>query len=117
MQIYHNKGPEIISARYGDSEKAVREIFQQAKKEAPAVIYIDEIDAIAGNRKDSRGELEKRILTQLLIELDGFEDWGQVLVVGSTNMMETIDPALLRAEGLTAESMSHTLIFMAGNKF
>lgn len=90
-------GPEIISARYGDSEKAVREIFQQAKKEAPAVIYIDEIDAIAGNRKDSRGELEKRILTQLLIELDGFEDRGQVLVVGSTNMMETIDPALLRA--------------------
>lgn len=90
-------GPEIVSARYGDSEKAVREIFQQAKKEAPAVIYIDEIDAIAGNRKDSRGELEKRILTQLLIELDGFEDRGQVLVVGSTNMMETIDPALLRA--------------------
>lgn len=90
-------GPEIISARYGDSERAIREIFQQAKKEAPAVIYIDEIDAIAGNRKDSRGELEKRILTQLLIELDGFDDRGQVLVVGSTNMMETIDPALLRA--------------------
>ena len=61
------------------------------------MIYIDEIDAISGSRKDGKGQLEKRILTQLLTELDGFEDRGQVLVVGSTNMMDSIDGALLRA--------------------
>ncbi|HJL96979.1 MAG TPA: AAA family ATPase [Candidatus Poseidoniaceae archaeon] len=90
-------GPEIISGTYGASEKALREKFAEAKREAPSVIYIDEIDAIAGDRKNSRGELEKRIVTELLIQLDGFEDRGQVLVVGSTNLLETIDPALLRA--------------------
>ena len=90
-------GPELFSAAYGESEKKLRDIFAQAKKEAPTVIYIDEIDAIASSRKDGKGQLEKRILTQLLTELDGFEDRGQVLVVGSTNMMESIDDALLRA--------------------
>ena len=82
---------------YGDSERKLRDIFTQAKKEAPTVIFIDEIDAIAGSRKDNKGQLEKRILTQLLTELDGFEERGQVLVVGSTNIMESIDDALLRA--------------------
>ena len=90
-------GPELFSAAYGESERQLREIFERAKKEAPTVVYIDEIDAIAGSRKDSKGQLEKRILTQLLTELDGFEDRGQVLVVGSTNMMDSIDDALLRA--------------------
>jgi len=90
-------GPEIVSAQYGASEQALREKFAEAKREAPSVIYIDEIDAIAGDRKNSRGELEKRILTELLIQMDGFDDRGQVLVVGSTNLHETIDPALLRA--------------------
>ncbi|MBT7960763.1 MAG: AAA family ATPase [Euryarchaeota archaeon] len=90
-------GPELFSANYGESEKKLREVFAQAKKEAPSVIYIDEIDAISGSRKDGKGQLEKRILTQLLTELDGFEERGQVLVVGSTNMMDSIDGALLRA--------------------
>ena len=90
-------GPELFSAAYGESERQLRELFERAKKEAPTVVYIDEIDAIAGSRKDSKGQLEKRILTQLLTELDGFEDRGQVLVVGSTNMMDSIDDALLRA--------------------
>jgi len=90
-------GPEIVSAHYGASESALREKFAEAKRQAPSVIYIDEIDAIAGDRKNSSGELEKRILTELLIQMDGFEDRGQVLVVGSTNLLETIDPALLRA--------------------
>ena len=90
-------GPEIVSAQYGASEQALREKFAEAKREAPSVIYIDEIDAIAGDRKSSRGELEKRILTELLIQMDGFDDRGQVLVVGSTNLLETIDQALLRA--------------------
>ena len=90
-------GPELFSAAYGESERQLREIFERAKKEGPTVVYIDEIDAIAGSRKDSKGQLEKRILTQLLTELDGFEERGQVLVVGSTNMMDSIDDALLRA--------------------
>ena len=90
-------GPEIVNATYGVSEKALRQKFADAKRQAPSVIYIDEIDAIAGNRKNSRGELEKRILTELLIQMDGFETRGQVLVVGSTNLIDTIDPALLRA--------------------
>lgn len=90
-------GPELFMGTYGDSERKLRDIFAQAKKEAPTVIFIDEIDAIAGSRKDNKGQLEKRILTQLLTELDGFEERGQVLVVGSTNIMESIDDALLRA--------------------
>jgi len=90
-------GPELFAATYGESERKLRELFEQAKKEGPTVVYIDEIDAIAGSRKDGKGQLEKRILTQLLTELDGFEDRGQVLVVGSTNMIESIDDALLRA--------------------
>ncbi len=90
-------GPELFAAAYGESEKKLRELFEQARKEAPSVIYIDEIDAIAASRKEGKGQLEKRILTQLLTEMDGFDDRGQVLVVGSTNMMESIDDALLRA--------------------
>ena len=90
-------GPELFMGTYGDSERKLKEIFAQAKKEAPTVIFIDEIDAIAGSRKDNKGQLEKRILTQLLTELDGFEERGQVLVVGSTNLMDSIDDALLRA--------------------
>ncbi len=95
--FFNINGPELFSAAYGESEKRLREIFARARKEAPSVIYIDEIDAIAGSRKDGKGQLEKRILTQLLTELDGFDDRGQILVVGSTNMLESIDDALLRA--------------------
>ena len=90
-------GPELFTGTYGESERKLREMFAQAKREGPSVIYIDEIDAIAGSRKTGSGELEKRILTQLLVELDGFEERGKVLIVGSTNMMESIDDALLRA--------------------
>ena len=90
-------GPELFNAQYGESERQLREMFARAKREAPSVIYIDEIDAVASSRKNGSGELEKRILTQLLVELDGFEERGKVLIIGSTNMMESIDDALLRA--------------------
>ena len=93
MQFHAHQWPKLFSAAYGESERQLREIFERAKKEGPTVVYIDEIDAIAGSRKDSKGQLEKRILTQLLTELDGFEERGQVLVVGSTNMMDSIDDA------------------------
>jgi transitional endoplasmic reticulum ATPase len=90
-------GPEIMRGVYGESEKILREMFEQARKDSPSVIYIDEIDAITGDRDKVSGELEKRVLTQLLTLMDGFEERGRVLVIGSTNRLDSIDKALLRA--------------------
>ncbi len=90
-------GPEIMRGVYGESEKILRELFDQARKDSPSVIYIDEIDAIASCRENTSGELEKRVLTQLLTLMDGFEERGKVLVIGSTNRLDSIDNALLRA--------------------
>lgn len=90
-------GPEIMRGVYGESEKILRELFMQARKDSPSVIYIDEIDAITGDRDKASGELEKRVLTQLLTLMDGFEERGRVLVIGSTNRLNSIDKALLRA--------------------
>ena len=90
-------GPEIMRGVYGESEKILREIFEQARRDSPSVIYIDEIDSIAGARDKVSGELEKRVLTQLLTLMDGFEERGRVLVIGSTNRLDSIDMALLRA--------------------
>jgi transitional endoplasmic reticulum ATPase len=90
-------GPEVMRGVYGESEKMLRELFEQARRDAPSVIYIDEIDAIAASRENQSGELEKRVLTQLLTLMDGFEERGKVLVIGSTNRLESIDMALLRA--------------------
>jgi transitional endoplasmic reticulum ATPase len=89
-------GPEIVSGVYGKSEENLRSIFKDAEENAPAIIFIDEIDAIAPKRENIHGETEKRIVAQLLTLMDGLSSRGQVVVIAATNMPETIDPALRR---------------------
>ncbi len=89
-------GPEIMSKFYGESEQRLREIFEEAKKNAPAVIFIDEIDAIAPKRDEVVGEVERRVVAQLLALMDGLESRGQVIVIAATNRINAIDPALRR---------------------
>ena len=89
-------GPEIVSKYYGESEARLREIFEEAKKNAPAIIFIDEIDAIAPKRDEVTGEVEKRVVAQLLTLMDGLQERGQVIVIGATNRPEALDPALRR---------------------
>ena len=89
-------GPEIMGKHYGESEERVREIFTQAKENAPSIIFIDEIDSIAPKRDDVSGELEKRIVSQLLTLMDGIESRGKVVVIAATNRPDSIDPALRR---------------------
>jgi len=89
-------GPEIMSKFYGESEKKVREIFDDAEKNAPSIIFIDEIDAIAPKREDANGEVEKRVVSQLLTMMDGLQSRGKVVVIGATNRPDALDPALRR---------------------
>ncbi|MHA1715545.1 MAG: AAA family ATPase, partial [Promethearchaeota archaeon] len=89
-------GPEIVSKMLGESEKNLRDIFKIANERAPAIILIDEIDSIAPNRDQAQGETAQRIVTQLLALMDGLEDRGQVVVIGTTNRLNAIDPALRR---------------------
>jgi len=89
-------GPEIIQKYYGDSEARLREIFEEATRKAPSVIFIDEIDAIAPKRAEVVGDVEKRVVAQLLALMDGMVPRGHVLVIGATNVPEMIDPALRR---------------------
>ena len=89
-------GPEIMSKFYGESEKRVREIFQEAEKSAPSIIFIDEIDAIAPKREDVQGEVERRVVSQLLAMMDGLQSRGKVIVIGATNRPNSLDPALRR---------------------
>ncbi|NPA86988.1 MAG: CDC48 family AAA ATPase, partial [Candidatus Diapherotrites archaeon] len=89
-------GPEIVSKYYGESEQNLRKIFEEAEKNAPAIIYIDEIDAIAPKREEVTGETEKRLVAQLLTLMDGLKGRGQVIVIASTNRPDAIDPALRR---------------------
>ena len=89
-------GPEIMSKYYGESEKHIREIFEQAEKNAPAIIFIDEIDSIAPKRGDGTDQTEKRIVAQLLTLMDGLKSRGQVVVMAATNRPEDIDQALRR---------------------
>jgi transitional endoplasmic reticulum ATPase len=89
-------GPEIIHKFYGESEARLREIFEEATANAPSVIFIDEIDAIAPRRADVLGDVEKRVVAQLLALMDGMVSRGHVIVIGATNIPETIDPALRR---------------------
>jgi len=89
-------GPEIMSKYYGESEQRLREIFEEAKKAAPSIIFIDELDSIAPKREDVTGEVERRVVAQLLAMLDGLEERGQVIVIGATNRINAIDPALRR---------------------
>ncbi|MEM2910269.1 MAG: CDC48 family AAA ATPase [Nitrososphaerota archaeon] len=89
-------GPEIMSKFYGESEARLREVFQEAEQNAPSIIFIDELDAIAPKRSEVTGEVERRVVSQLLTLMDGLKSRGQVIVIGATNRVEAIDPALRR---------------------
>ena len=90
------QGPEIMSKFYGESEERLREIFEKATKEAPSIIFIDEIDSIAPKRDEVRGEVERRVVAQLLTLMDGMKGRENVIVIGATNRPDAIDPALRR---------------------
>ncbi|HEX7274706.1 MAG TPA: CDC48 family AAA ATPase [Nitrososphaeraceae archaeon] len=89
-------GPEIMSKFYGESEEKLRNVFKQAEQNAPSIIFIDEIDSIAPNRDEVSGEVERRIVAQLLSLMDGMSSRGKVVVIGATNRINAIDPALRR---------------------
>jgi len=89
-------GPEIMSKFYGESEARLRKIFQDAEKNAPSIIFIDEIDAIAPKRGEVTGEVERRVVAQLLASMDGLKSRGNVIVIGATNRPDALDPALRR---------------------
>jgi transitional endoplasmic reticulum ATPase len=89
-------GPEIMSKYYGESEQRLREIFEEAQKASPSIIFIDEIDSIAPKRGEVTGEVERRVVAQLLAMMDGLKERGQVVVIGATNRLYAIDPALRR---------------------
>jgi transitional endoplasmic reticulum ATPase len=89
-------GPEIMSKFYGESEARLREIFKEAKEKAPSIIFIDEIDSIAPKREEVTGEVERRVVSQLLSLMDGLEGRGKVIVIAATNRPNAIDPALRR---------------------
>src|SRR2546426_85542 len=89
-------GPEIMSKFYGESEERLREVFKEAQENAPSIIFIDEIDSIAPKREEVTGEVEKRVVSQLLSLMDGLQSRGKVVVIGATNRVNAIDPALRR---------------------
>ena len=89
-------GPEIMSKFYGESEGRLREIFEQAQENAPSIIFIDELDSIAPKREEVTGEVEKRVVSQLLALMDGLQSRGKVVVIGATNRPNALDPALRR---------------------
>ncbi|HUU75274.1 MAG TPA: CDC48 family AAA ATPase [Methanoregulaceae archaeon] len=89
-------GPEIMSKYYGESEGKLREVFDDAQENAPTIIFIDEIDSIAPKREDTKGEVERRVVAQLLSLMDGLKGRGQVIVIAATNLPDAIDPALRR---------------------
>jgi transitional endoplasmic reticulum ATPase len=94
--FYYVGGPEIISKYVGESEERLRKLFAEAQENAPSIIFIDEIDAIAPKREEVVGEVEKRMVSQLLTIMDGLKARGEVIVLGATNRQDTIDPALRR---------------------
>ena len=89
-------GPEIMNKYYGETEAKLREIFKEAKDNSPSIIFIDEIDAIAPKREEVYGDVEKRVVAQLLALMDGLNDRGNVIVLGATNRPDSVDPALRR---------------------
>jgi transitional endoplasmic reticulum ATPase len=89
-------GPEIMSKFYGQSEENLRKIFEEAEKNAPAIIFIDEVDAIAPKREEVTGEVERRVVSTLLTQMDGLKSRGKVIVIAATNRENSIDPALRR---------------------
>lgn len=96
--FFHLSGPEIIHKFYGESEAHLRSVFEKAKKNAPAILFLDELDAIAPKREELGGEkqVERRVVAQLLALMDGLEERGQVIVIGATNIPNSLDPALRR---------------------
>jgi transitional endoplasmic reticulum ATPase len=89
-------GPEIMSKYYGESEEQLREVFEEAEENAPAIVFIDEIDSIAPKRGETSGDVERRVVAQLLSLMDGLEERGDVIVIGATNRVDSLDPALRR---------------------
>ncbi|QSZ67201.1 AAA family ATPase [Methanofollis aquaemaris] len=89
-------GPEVISKYYGESEQRLREVFDDARQNAPSIVFIDELDSIAPKREEVTGEVERRVVAQLLTMMDGLEERGQVVVIGATNRLDAIDAALRR---------------------
>ena len=89
-------GPEVISKYYGESEQRLREVFEEARENAPSIIFIDELDSITPRREEVTGEVERRVVAQLLTMMDGLEERGQVVVIGATNRIDAVDPALRR---------------------
>jgi transitional endoplasmic reticulum ATPase len=89
-------GPEVMSKYYGESEQRLREIFEEANRNTPSIIFIDELDSIAPKRGEVTGEVERRVVAQLLAMMDGLKERGQVVVIGATNRIDAIDPALRR---------------------
>ena len=94
--FYTINGPEIMSKFYGQSEENLRKIFEEAEKNAPSIVFIDEIDAIAPKRSEVHGEVERRVVSQLLTLMDGLKGRGKLIVIGATNIPDSIDPALRR---------------------
>jgi transitional endoplasmic reticulum ATPase len=94
--FYTINGPEIMSKFYGQSEENLRKVFEEADKNAPSIIFIDEIDAIAPKRSEVHGEVERRVVSQLLTLMDGLKGRGKLIVIGATNIPDSIDPALRR---------------------
>jgi len=94
--MYSINGPEIMNKYYGETEAKLREIFKEAKDNSPSIIFIDEIDAIAPKREEAYGDVEKRVVAQLLALMDGLTDRGNVIVLGATNRPDSVDPALRR---------------------
>jgi transitional endoplasmic reticulum ATPase len=96
VHFIHLNGPEIMRKFYGESEAKLRDVFDEAARRAPAILFIDEIDAVAPKRAEVIGDVEKRVVAQLLSLMDGFVSRGQVVVIGATNIPEMLDPALRR---------------------
>ena len=94
--MYSINGPEIMNKYYGETEAKLRDIFKEAKENSPSIIFIDEIDAIAPKREEAYGDVEKRVVAQLLALMDGLTERGNVVVLGATNRPDSVDPALRR---------------------
>jgi len=102
-RFYVINGPELMSKFYGESEENLRKVFDQAEKSSPSIIFIDEIDSLAPKREEVRGEVEKRMVSQLLTLLDGLKSRGKIIVIGATNIPNSLDPALRRPGRLDRE--------------
>lgn len=94
--LYSVRGPEIMGQYYGQSEERLRDIFKEASENTPSIVFLDEIDSIAPNRDSVAGEVERRVVAQLLTLMDGLGDRGNVIVIGATNREDSVDPALRR---------------------